>query len=77
MIFVKNSRGGGEVNMINTLSKKNLVKNRVGGREVNHNLDNDQKYPVWFFWTLPLSAMYKCIFPAGTWMRNWLFCYLP
>ena len=40
MIFVKNSRGGREVNMINTLSKAKFVKNRVGGRGVNLNLDN-------------------------------------
>ena len=32
MIFVKNSRGGREVNMIN------CVKNRVGGRGVNLNV---------------------------------------
>ena len=29
MIFVKNARGGSEVNMINTLSKINLLK--IGG----------------------------------------------
>ena len=49
MIFVKNSRGGREVNIINTLSKKEFVRNRVGGREVNLNLDNVFKYTVFFF----------------------------
>ena len=48
MIFVKNSRGGREVNMIKTLSKNKFVKNRVGGREVNLNLDNALKYTGFF-----------------------------
>ena len=29
--------------------KNNFVKNRVGGREVNLNLDNVHKYTVFFF----------------------------
>ena len=37
--------------------KNKFVKNRVGGREVNLNLDNVHKYTV-FFWRLPL----RCIF---------------
>ena len=49
MIFVKNSRGGREVNMINTVSKIDLSKNMVGGRGVNLNLDNVFKYTVRFF----------------------------
>ena len=48
MIFVKNSKGGREVKMINTLSKNKFVKNRVGGREVNLNLDNAFKYTGFF-----------------------------
>ena len=42
MIFVKNSRGGREVKMINTVG-------------VNLNLDNVCKYTVFFFLTAPLS----------------------
>ena len=33
--------------------KKQIVKNKVGGREVQFNLDNVNKY-TGFFWTLPL-----------------------
>ena len=44
MIYVKNARGGREVNMINTVSKLNLSKKRVGGRGVNLILDNVFKY---------------------------------
>ena len=55
MIFVKKSRGGMEVNMVNTLSKINLSKNRVGGRKVNLNLDNVFKYTVFFFGDYPLE----------------------
>ena len=42
MILVKNSNGGREVNMINTVSKINLSKIgwEGGGRGVNLNLDN-------------------------------------
>ena len=41
MIFVKNSRGGREVNMINTLSNINLSKiGWEGASEVNFNLDD-------------------------------------
>ena len=47
MIFVKNSRGMREVNMINTV--KNKFVNKVGGRGVNLNLDNVCKYTVVFF----------------------------
>ena len=43
MIFVKNSRGGREVNMINTMSKINLSKVGWEGG-VNLNLDNVFKY---------------------------------
>ena len=39
--------------MINTLSKKIIVQNRVGGREVNLNLDNVLKY-TGFFLDYPL-----------------------
>ena len=42
MIFVKNSRGGSEDNMINTVSKMNLSK--IG--RVNLNLDNVFKYTM-------------------------------
>ena len=35
--------------MINTMSKKSFVKDRVGGRGVNLNLDNVFKYTVCFF----------------------------
>ena len=49
MIFVKNSSGGREVKMINTLSKIYLSKKRVGGREVNLSLDNVFKYTGFFF----------------------------
>ena len=46
MIFVKNSRGGREVNMINTMSKINLSK--IVRREgVNLNLDNVFKYTLY------------------------------
>ena len=49
MIFVKNSRGGREVNMIKTLSKINLSKiGWEGRREVNLKLDNVFKYTVFF-----------------------------
>ena len=48
MIFVKNTGGGREVNMINTVSKINLSKKRIGGRGVNLNLDNVFKYTVFF-----------------------------
>ena len=54
MIFVKNSRGGREVNMINTVSKKFFVKNRMGGRGVNLNLENVFKYTVFVFLRVPL-----------------------
>ena len=47
MIFVKNSRGAMEVNMINTLSKINLSKiGWEGGRGVNLNLDNNFMFTV-------------------------------
>ena len=50
MIFVKNSRGGREVNMINTLSKMNLSKiGWEGGGGVNFNLNNVFKYIGGFF----------------------------
>ena len=55
MIFVKKSRGGREVNMINTLSKINLSKiGWEGGRSTS----------IWimflnilFFWRLPLTLL--------------------
>ena len=56
MIFVKNSRGEREVNMIN---KNKFVKNRVGGREVNLNLDNVNKYTVCFFDVTPKYVVVK------------------
>ena len=40
--------------MINTLSKINFVKNRVGGREVNLNLDDVFEYTVFF--RVPLTT---------------------
>ena len=50
MVFIKNSRGGREVNMINTLSKINLSKTGwKGGRGVNLYLDNVFKYTVVVF----------------------------
>ena len=51
MIFVKNSTVGREVNIINFMSK--FVKNLVGGRGVNLNLDNVFKYTVCLFWKVP------------------------
>ena len=54
MIFVKNSMGRREVNMI----KNKFVKNRVGGRGVNLNLDNVFKYAV-FFLEYPLSNEFE------------------
>ena len=50
MIFVKNSRGGREVNSQHDQNfvKNKFVKNRVGGREANLNLDNVFKYTVFF-----------------------------
>ena len=53
MIFVKNSRGGREVNMINTLSKINLSKIGWEGGEyiigISHkNLRNIQVYTIRF-----------------------------
>ena len=64
MIFVKNSSGGREVNMINTCVKNKFVKNRVGGRGVILNLDNVFKY-TGFFLTLPLSKK-KLILSSGS-----------
>ena len=55
MIFVKNSRGGREVNMINTLSK-------IGweGGGVNLNLDDVFKY-TFFYGDFPLGkSRQKC-----------------
>ena len=78
MNFVKNSRGGREVNMINTLSKINLW-NRVGGREVHLNLDNVNNYTVFSFWTLPLSCfksvsrMFQVCFKYVSWMFKGCF----
>ena len=37
--------------------KNKFVKNRVGGREVNLNLDNVFKYTVLFFLRVPLSEL--------------------
>ena len=48
MFFVKNSRGGREV-------KNKFAKNRVGGREVNLNLDNVFKYTFFLGGDYPLS----------------------
>ena len=56
MIFVKNSRGGREVNIINTLSKINLSKIGCEGRGVNLNLDNVLKYTVFF--RVPLKDIF-------------------
>ena len=55
MFVVKNSMEGREVNMINTQHcvKNRFVKNRVGGRGVNLNLDNVFKYTVCFFDATP------------------------
>ena len=52
MIFVKNCRGGREVNK--HCVKNKIVKNRVG-RGFNLNLDNVCKYTVCFL-TLPLNG---------------------
>ena len=49
MIFAKNSIGGREVNMINTLSKIDLSKIGWEGGGVNLNWDNVFKYTVCFF----------------------------
>ena len=54
MIFVKNSRGMREVNMINTV--KNKFVNKVGGRGVNLNLDNVSKYTVCVFLRYPFGG---------------------
>ena len=48
MIIVKNSRGGREVNMINTVPKNFLSKIGWEGGGVNLNLDNVFKYTVFF-----------------------------
>ena len=61
MIFVKNSRGGREVNMINTVSKINSSKIGWEGGGVNLNLDNVCKYTV-FFWRHPLPFDLKTNF---------------
>ena len=54
--FVKNSMGGREEGGQHDQNfvKNKFVKNRVGGRGVDLNLDNVFKY-TGFFWTLPLS----------------------
>ena len=44
MIFVKNSRGGKGGQHDQHCVKNEFVKNRVGGRGVNLNLDNVFKY---------------------------------
>ena len=61
MIFVKNSRGGREVNMINTLSKINLSKIGWEGGGVNLNLDNVCKYAAFFFDGTPYPLILKQI----------------
>ena len=48
MIFVKNSRGGEGGQHDQHFVKNEFVKNRVGGRGVNLNLDNVFKYTVFF-----------------------------
>ena len=69
MIFVKNSRGGREVNMINTLSKINMSKiGWEGGGSTS----------IWimslnillFFWRLPLSDKYRGGREAIAFTRN-------
>ena len=62
MIFVKNSRGGREVNMMNIVSKINLSKI---GWEVNLNSDNVFKCTGFFFGDYPLGQiliilLHKC-----------------
>ena len=47
--------------MINTVKNK-FVKNRVGGREVNLNLDNVFKYTVVFFGDYPLDNIQCHVF---------------
>ena len=55
MIFVKNSRGGREGGQHDQHFVKNkFVKNRLGGRGTNLNLDNVFRYTVVYF-RLPLS----------------------
>ena len=55
MIFVKNSRGGREVNMIKNFVKNKFVKNRLGGRRVNLNLDIVFRYTGFYDVTLKIS----------------------
>ena len=58
MIFVKNSMDGWEGGQRDQHFVKNkFVKNRVGGRGVNLNLDNVFKY-TGLFLTLPLMKCY-------------------
>ena len=56
MIFVNNSRGGREVNMINTLSKINLSKIRLeGGRSTSIWIMSLNILFFLFFFRVPLS----------------------
>ena len=65
MIFVKNSRGGREVNMINILSKINLSNiGWEGGREVNINSDNVFKYTGGVFESTPKSLILSIAAPS-------------
>ena len=72
MIFVKNSLGGREVNMMNTLSKNNLSKiGWEGGGSTSIWIMSVNI--LFFFWTLPLiffnisieifsAEMLECVF---------------
>ena len=73
MIFVKNSRGGREVNMINTVSKINLSKIgwEAGAREVNLNLDYVFKYTVCYFWRSPLIVKLFASFRGTSPQLKW------
>ena len=73
MIFVKNSRGGREVNMINNMSKK-IVKNKVGGREVHFNLDNVNKCTGFFYVTPKTGIMKLIFFNLHSFFKSFLLC---
>ena len=60
MIFVKKSRGGREVNMINTFSKINLSK--IGGEGGGSTSIWLMSANILFFWTAPLIIVVDLLF---------------
>ena len=71
MIFVKNSRGGREVNMVNTLSKINLSKIGKEGGGSPSIWTMSVNIPFVFFWRHPLFPEYvsanKCNMSTVIW----------